>query len=210
MHYVPGEKERSNILEIVQEGDLKGYALYSDEPMHGGTRAYKILEICAVSGDVFGKLVDLLVERAAKDEVDFIYTKGIDEKFNDVLSEKGFFSFLESVVMTVLLNPYELLSSLSGKANQGRILNIAIKGFDPILLRIGARGVAIVKDGKPDLTVRTDSKTFLKLFFGKTSLFRQLVKGKIRIDSLSNLPTAMRFFGLIKQQNLYVPSGDWL
>ena len=209
MDYLPGERETSNMIEIVQEGALKGYAVFS-ELMHGEVKAYKVLEICAMSGDVFDELINLLIERAVRDKVDFIYTKGSDERFNDILFGKGFFSFLESAVMTVLLNPYELLSSLSEKVNQGKILNIAINGFDPVLLRIGEKGVMVITDGKPDLTVRTDSKTFIKLFFGKTSFSKQLFQGKVRINSLTNLPTAMHFFTVIKQQHLYIPLGDWL
>jgi len=210
MHYMQSKKETSNIVEIFREGVLKGYAIYTDELLHGEVKACKVLEICAESRDVYAELTNLLVERAVKEDVDFVYTKGSDEKFNDVLSEKGFFSFLESVVMTVLLNPYELLSSLSEKVNQGKILNILIEGFDPILLRIGEKGIMVVANGKPDLTVMTDSKTFMKLLFGRASFFKQLLKRKIRISSLTGLSTAKHFFGLIKQKNWYIPSGDWL
>ena len=210
MHYIPDEKEAGNVLEIFQNGALKGYAIYSEELLHDGVKVYRVLEICAESRDVFAELTNQLVERAVKEGVDFIYAKGSDEKFNDVLSERGFFSFFESVVMIALLNPFELFSSLSEEVNQGKTLNIVIKGFDPILLRVGEKGIMVVANEKPDLTVTTDSKTFVKLFFGKTSFFKQLLKGKIRINPVSSLPTAMHFFGLIKQKSCYIPIGDWL
>jgi len=198
------------VLEIFQNGTLKGYAIYSEELLFDGVKVYRVLEICAESREVFAELINQLIERAVKEEVDFVYTKGIDKKFNDVLTEREFFSFLESTVMVTLLNPYELFSSLSEEVNRGKTLNITIKGFDPILLRVGEKEIMVVAHEKPDLTVTTDSETFVKLLFGKTSFFKQLLKGKIRIDSVSSLPTAMHFFDLIKQKSWYIPLGDWL
>ena len=210
-HYILGEKEGAgNVLEIFQNGTLKGYAIYSEELLFDGVKVYRVLEICAESREVFAELINQLVERAVKEEVDFVYAKGIDKKFNDVLTERGFFSFLESVVMVTLLNPFELFSSLSEEVDPGKTLNIVIEGFDPILLRVGEKGIMVVANEKPDLTVTTDSKTFVRLFFGKTSFFKQLVKGKIGINPMSRLPTAMHFFGLIKQKSWYIPIGDWL
>lgn len=209
-HYIPDEEEAGNVLDIFQNGSLKGYTIYSEELLHDGVKVYRVLEICAESREVFAELTKQLVERAVKEGVDFVYTKGSDEKFNDVLTERGFFSFFESVAMIALLNPIELFSSLSEEVNQGKTLNIVIKGFDPILLRVGEKGIMVVANEKPDLTVTTDSKTFVKLFFGKTSFFKQLVKGKIGINRMSRLLTAMHFFGLIKQKSWYIPMGDWL
>lgn len=211
MHYIKGEKEEAgNVLEIFQNGALRGYAIYCEKLLHDGVRVYKILEICAESEQVFAELTNQLIERAVKGDVDFVYAKGIDGKFNDVLAEEGFFSFFESVVMMALLNPFEIFLALSEEVNQGKTLNIVIKGFDPILLRVGEKGVMIVANDKPDLTVTTDSKTFLKLLFGRASFFKQFLKGKIRINSVLSLRTAMHFFELIKQKSWYIPSGDWL
>lgn len=211
MHYIPGEKEEAdNVLEIFQNGALKGYAIYSEALLHDGIKVYRILEICAESRDVFAELTNQLVERAVKEEVDFIYVKGSDRKFNEVFTERGFFSFFESVTMITLLNPSELFSSLSEEVNHGKTMNIKIKGFDPILLRVGEKGIMVLANDKPDLTVTTDSKTFVKLLFGKTSFFKQLLKRKIRINPVSGLRTATHFFGLIKQKSWYIPLGDWL
>ena len=211
MHYPLGEKEGlGRTIEVSENGLLKGYAIYSIEHLRGTAKVYRVFEIQAENREIFAELTQQLVERAVQDEVDFIYTKGNYEKFHDVFEERGFISFLESVIMVVLLNPIELFSSISEEVNQGKTLKIVIDGFDPILLRVGEKEIMVVQNDKPNWTVTIDSKTFLKLLFGKTSFLTQFIKGKIKIDSVLGLQTAMHLFGLIRQKSWYIPLGDWL
>jgi len=200
----------TNVLEILEKGTLRGYVIYSQQLLSEGTKAYKILEICAEKRDALTKLLDQLIERAVKENVDFIHFAGSNGKFSQVFGEKGFFSFLRTVIMIVLLNPREFFSSLSEKIDHGKTLKLLIKGFDPILLRVGKKGVMVVSKSKPDLTVTTDGRTFVNLLFGKTSILRQVLRGRVGISSLFNLPVAIHFFNLIKQKEWYIPPGDWI
>ncbi len=211
VHYMANEKaEAANVLKILQDGTLRGYAIYSQQLFSEGIKAYKILEICAEKRDIFSELLDQIIEHAVKENVDFIYITESNGKFSGNFTEKGFFSFLKSVIMIVLLNPQEFFSSLSEEVDHGETLKLLIKGYDPVLLRVGEKGVMVVSKSEPDLTVTTDSKTFLNLLFGKTSFFRQLLQGKVSISSLSNLPTVVHFFNVIKLKKWYIPPGDWL
>lgn len=210
-HYITNEKaEASNVLSILQNGALKGYAIYSRQLFSEEIKGYKILEICAEKKDVLTELIDQIIERALKESVDFVYFRESNGKFSEVFTKKGFSSFLESVIMVVLLNPQEFLSSLSEEVEQGKTLKLLIRGFDPVLLRVGEKGVMVVSKNKPDLTVTINVKTFLNLLSGKTSFFRQLLQRRVRVNSLSNLRTAVHFFNLIKQKKWYIPPGDWL
>lgn len=210
-HYITNEKAKaSNVLRILQNGALMGYALYSRQFFREGIKAYKILAICAEKKDILKELIDQIIERALKENVDFIHFKESNGKFSEVFIKKGFVSFLESVIMVVLLNPQGFFYSLSEEVDQGKTLKLSIRGLDPVLLRVGEERVMVVSKNKPDFTVTIDIRTFVNLLFGKTSFFRQLLQGRVRVSSLSNLPTAFHFFDLIKQKKWYIPPGDWL
>lgn len=211
MHYMSDEKtEAVTILKILQNGTLRGYAIYSQLLFSEGIKAYKILDVCAEEKDLLTKLIDRIIECAVKENADFIYFTESSGKCSEALSEKGFFSFLRTVIMVVLLNPQVLFSSLSEEVNQGKTLKLLIRGFDPILLRVGEKGVMVAPKSKPDLTVTTDGRTFVNLLFGKTSFLRQLLKGRVSVSSLFDLPTAVHFFSVIEQKKWYIPPGDWL
>lgn len=210
-HYLFGDETESanNVLKIVDNGTLMGYAVYSTGTAKGA-KTCRILDICAKEKEVFAKLVNRLVERCIGEDVDFIYFKQAKEKFSDVLRKKGFFTARESVIMVVLLNPVELFSSISEEVKQGKILKLMLTGSSPIALKVGENGVQVVADQMPDLTISTDSKTFLQLLFGKTSILKEILKQKVTMSSIFGLPTAKHFFDLIRQEGWYIPSGDWL
>lgn len=210
-HYLFGieMEEANNVLKVMDNGTLMGYAVFCIDAVKGA-KVCRVLDICAEKKEVFAEMVDRLVERCVREDVDFIYFKQGKERFGDVLHKKGFFTVWESVIMVVLLDPLGLFSSISEEVKQGKILKLILTGFDPIALKIGKNGVQVIADEKPDLTISTDGKMFLKLLFGKTSLLKEVLKQKVTISSILDLPTANHFFSLIEQKGWFIPSGDWL
>ena len=112
--------------------------------------------------------------------------------------------------MIALLNPKELLMALSGRIENGKVLNLLIEGFDPVTVKVGEEGFMVVKEKEPDLTVSTDVRTFLGLFFGRTSLLKEFLRKRITISGILNWRTANHFFSLIKQDKWHIPMGDWV
>lgn len=210
LHYVPGmESEPNVLLTVVIDGTLKGYAIYS-RVLLNGTKAYRVLDITTNERWVFEKLMNQIVENSIKEKIDFIYFKKCDEVYDDVLEKKGFMSFAESVIMIVLLNPHKLLLSLSEEIKCGKVLKLCIEGFEPISVKVGEKRIKVVEAERSDSVVQTNSKTFLKLFFRRTSLIKELFKRNVIIDNLLHLPVAIRFFNVIKQDRWYIPQADWL
>jgi len=207
--YVPETVEKSYLTTIVRNERLKGYATYYLVNFEQ-IRAYDIREICAEDQDTLTDLIDQIVKKSAKDNVDFIFVKRCDEPHESVFAKKGFFSFPESVIMIALFNPEELLLALSKQIENGKVLKLLIKGFDPITLRVGEKGIMIVKKEESDLTVSTDDATFLKLFFGKTSFSKEFLRRRVTISNIRNWMTASHFFNAIKQDKWYIPMGDWV
>lgn len=208
-HYLAEkELEANTVIRVVENGILRGYAVYSIF-IDDGVRALKILEICADRRATLVELIDYIGERGVKEGVDFILLQRCREPYDDVFDKMGFLTFVTNVIMIVLLNPKELLSSLSEEIERGKILKLIIKGFDPINIRVGKKAIMVVENKRYDLTVQTDSKTFVKLFFGKTSFLKELLKRKIVTDNLFHLPTLSHFFSAIKQKEWYIPPGDW-
>ena len=207
--YVPESPEKSNLATVIEDRRLKGYAAYYLVNFEQAI-AYDIREICAEDTETLAQLVDQIVDKSVKDNVDFIFMKWSEEAHRDVLAEKGFSSFSEAVIMTALFNPEELLSTLSEEIGKGKVLKLLIKGFGPLTVKVGEKGIMVVKEEKPDLTVSTDSKTFLKLFFGRTSFLKEFLKRRVILSSILNWTTTNRFFNLIKQDKWYIPMGDWV
>lgn len=201
------EPESCNVVKITKDGKLRGYAvclITNDDQI----RVLNIREICADGKATLMKLLDSIVESGLKEEADFILLRRCTEPFGDVFDQKGFLTIMESVVMTVLLNPREILSSLSENLKEGKPLTLRIKGFDPVTVKVGEKGIMLLEDTQPEVNVLTDSVTFLNFLFGKTSFWKELVKRKITFDLL-HLPTVYRFFKSISNKNWYIPTGDW-
>jgi len=112
--------------------------------------------------------------------------------------------------MVALLNPKDILSALSEETEDGKILMLLIKGFDPVTVKVGTKGIMVATNEKPDLTVSTDSKTFIRLLFGKTSLTKEFLRRRIALSNILDWTTASHFFNLIKHDKWYIPMGDWV
>jgi hypothetical protein len=207
--YVPEDVEKSNLTTVVRNERLKGYAAYYLANFEQN-RAYDVREICAEDQDTLTELIDQIVEKSIEDNADFIFVRRCEEPYENVFAKKGFFSFSESVIMIALFNPEELLLALSRQIENGKVLNLVIKGFDPITVRVGEKGIMVVKQEKSDLTVSTDGKTFLKLFFGRASFLKEFLRKRITIGSILNWTMVHHFFDLIKQDKWYIPMGDWV
>jgi len=208
-HYI-SEKEldASNIIKIVRDGVLRGFAVYSILN-YDAIKACGILDLCADGKDVLVELIDKIIEKAVNSGVDFIFLRECEEPYDDAFDAKGFFYFMESVILAVLLNPRELLLALSERIHHGKVLKFVVEGFDPILVKVGKKGIRVIEGERSDLKVLTDSKTFLRLFFGQTSVLKEFLRGRITIDRIFSLSTLVRFFSIIKQRRWYIPSGDW-
>lgn len=207
--YVPEDVEQSKLLTVVGNERLKGYAAYCLINFEQN-RAYDIREICAEDQETLTELIDQIVKKSVEDNVDFIFVRTCEEPHQNVFAKKGFFSFSESVIMGALFNPEELLFALSKQIENGKVLNLMIKGFAPVTVRVGEKGIMVVKKEKPDLTVSTDDKTFLKLFFGKTSFLKEFLRKRITISNVLQWTTVNHFFKVIKQDKWYIPMGDWV
>lgn len=186
-----------------------GYAVYSQVYLDG-TKVCKILDISAKEEKNFRELINQVIKDCIKENVHFIYLRKCDKIYDNVLDERGFLSVEQSLIMVVLLNPHELFSSLSEEIEFGKILKLIIQGFKPITMKVGKKAISVIGTDNPDLVITTDSETFLKLFFGRTVLWKELLKRKVIISNPLRLPTATHFFNLIRERNWYIPQGDWL
>lgn len=207
-HYVSEkELETDNVITVVEDNKLKGYVVYSlliEDKM----KVCRVKEVCADSSATLNELVDRLTKKNMENGVDFIILRRCEEPYNDVFDKKRFLTSAESVIMVVLLDPRELLLKISENVESGKVLNLAIDDFHPITVIVGKKQIEVVEDERPGLTVSTDSKTFLRLFFGKTSFYREFLHRKIVSNPL-HLSTVSRFFNIIKIKKWYIPSGDW-
>lgn len=208
--YVPEGLEKSNLAIVrSKDGRLRGYAAYY--LVHfDHIQAYDIREICAEDRETQAQLIDQIVDKSVKDNVDFVFAKWFEDADKNVLAKRGFSSFSEAVIMVALFNPKELLSTLSEEIENGEVLKLLIKGFDPIFVKVGEKGIMVVNEEKPNLKVSTDSKTFLKLFFNRTSFPKEFFRKKVTTSDILNWQTANRFFKLIKQDKWHIPMGDWV
>lgn len=207
--YVPEGVEQSNLTTVVKNEQLKGYAAYCLINFEQN-RAYDIREICAEDQDTLTELIDQIIEKSVEDNVDFVFLRRCEEPHKNVFVQKGFFSFSESVIMGALFNPEELLLALSTQIENGAVLNLVIEGFSPITVRVGEKGIMVVKNEKSDLTVSTDGKTFLRLFFGKTSFLKEFLRKRITISNVLQWMRVNHFFKTVKQDKWYIPMGDWV
>lgn len=207
--YMPETVEKHNLATVVNDGELKGYAAYYLTNIEQA-RAYDVREICAADEKTFTQLIDQIVDKSKKDQVDFVLLRSGEDPYKEACIKKGFLSFKESVVLVALLDPEELLSNLSEKIENGKILKLVIKDFVPITIKVGQKGIEVVKEGRPDVIMSTDGKTFLRLFFGRTSLLRMILNGKVSLDNILNWTTAARFFSLVRHSKLHIPMGDWV
>jgi len=201
------ECESCNVIKITKDGKLRGYAVYfitNDDQ----NRVLKVQEICSDGKATLMKLLDSIVESGLEEEADFIHLRRCTEPYGDVFDQKGFLTSMESVVMIVLLNPREILSALSENFKGGEPLTLRIRGFDPVTVKVGKKGIMLLEDTQSEVNVLTDSMTFLNFLFGKTSFWKELVKRKVTFDIL-HLPTVYRFFKSISNKKWYIPPGDW-
>lgn len=202
------EHQKANIITVVKNGILKGYAVLSIFARNG-MKVCAIMDFCADGNDVLPELLERIIEYGVGESVDFLYIRKHEEPQDDIFDRKGFFSVIESVITMVLLDPKKLLTSLSEEVESGKDLKLVISGFDPIIVKIGKKGIKVVEKGKPNFTILTDEETFLKLFFGKTSPIKELLRRKLTLNKSLYLPAAIHFFSLIKHKNWYIPLGDW-
>jgi hypothetical protein len=207
--YVPEKMEKSNLATVRNHERLTGYAAFYLVNFDQ-VRAYDVREIIAEDENTLTQLLSQITDKGMKDNVDFIFLKRCEEAYSNVFERKGFSPFVESVIMIALFDPKKLLSTLSEKVENGKVLRLLIEGFDPIDIKIGEKGIMLVNEEKPDLVVSTDHKTFIGLFFARTSFLKEFLRRKIRVNSAFGLPTANRFFNIAKQAKWYVPMGDWV
>lgn len=207
--YVPENTEKSHLATVKEEGKLRGYAAFYVVNFED-VKAYDVREIVAEDEDTLTRLLDQIKDKGLKDDVDFIFLKRCEEPYTSVLDKKGFSPFVESVIMIALLDPLKLLSTLSQKVESGEVLRLLVKGFGQIDIKVGETGIMLVHEEKPDLALTTDSRAFLRIFFGKTSLLNQLLRRRVKLEGIRNFSTAQRFFRIIKQPKWYIPMGDWV
>jgi hypothetical protein len=207
--YVPENVEKSNLETVTKDGKLKGYAVFYVMNFDQ-VRAYDVREIIAEDEKTLTQLLDQISDKGMKDDVDFIFLKRCEEPYARVVNNKGFTAFVESVVMIALLDPQKLLSALSEKVENGKVLRLLINGSDQIDIKVGQKGIMLVNGEKPEFIVSTDSKTFLRLFFGRTSLLSEFLRRRAKLSGIRCLAIARRFFNIIQQSKWYIPMGDWV
>ena len=208
-HYLSEEEINDDrLVQIRENGGLVGYAVleYSTYELN---KISIIREMCASSSEVFLKIVDKITEKALEQNVDFIVWRKCQEPFDELLNEKGFLTFEESIVMIALLNLRDFLKSLAAKeVDDGKIAKLGIKGFEPLSVKIGRDSLSIAGNDENGFAISTDGLTFVRLFLGQTSFFKEWLKGKLKV-SVFNFNEARRFFSLIENKRWYIPSGDW-
>jgi hypothetical protein len=203
------KKDDTTIFKILRGGELKGYVIYAQK-RYDVTKAYQILEISAEETSTFTDLINHVIEKGIEEDVDFIYLKENEQKYDNMLKEKGFVFFIESAIMVALLNPHEFFRSISQKTEQGKIVQLNIHGSDPIFLRVGRKVLEVVADEEPNIVITLKGKTFLRLLFGRTTFLREYVNGRTSVNSIFNIRLAHGLFDYIRQDRWYIPLGDWL
>jgi hypothetical protein len=198
----------ANVVTVRRNGVLRGYASYLVFE-RGQLTALGILDMNAEGKDVLADLVDAIIERGKAEGADIIYFRKAPGSCDEILDEKGFLSFIESVIPIALLNPNALLNALAESEVLGTSLSLNIRGFEPVVVTVGQHGIEVSPEKKPDLKVFTDSETFLKLFFSQTTVLKQFLNRKIKVSNPLKLLTVKRFFDSIKQERWYIPFGDW-
>lgn len=198
-----------NVITVTKDGVLQGYAVYFVF-VRGQFKQLSVLDICTDGEKTLAEIVELLKERAHEEDVDLIYIRKAADPSDRVFDQKGFLSSIESIIMVTLLNPHELLRALSEEVDDGKNLKLNLKGFEPVTIQVGKKGITVLADGIADLAVSTDSGTFLKLLFCRTSFWEEFLKGKVRVRGIFKLSTARRFFDVIKQERWHIPFGDWV
>jgi len=201
------EATGENVLTIIENGKLKAYAVFSIQEAEGA-RAYKILEICSEGSEPLFKLIELILESAMKNKVDFVFLREIDENYDVTLRGRGFISFVDSIISLVLLNPEEFLQSIAEDIHEGKVLRLSINGFSPVDVKVGKAAIMVVNDEKPDFVLSIDAKMFLKLLFGKSSFLKESLKGNIKVP-IMHWSRTKHFFELMRTEKSYIPSGDW-
>lgn len=203
------EGKTRNVVSVTKDGLLKGYAVYFVFA-RGQFKQLSVLDLCVDGENTLTEIVDLLKKKALEEDVDLIYVRKPPDPTDKIFDQKGFMSSTESVIMVTLLNPNELLRALSAEVNDGKNLKLSLEGFEPVTVQVGKKGVKVLTDGGTDLVVSTDSQTFLRLTFGRTSFWKELLKGKIKVSRVTELSTARRFFDAIQQEKWHIPFGDWV
>ncbi len=209
LYEICGEGGATNVVTVKRNGTLRGYAVYSTF-VRSQFRALRILDICADSRDTITELIKCIIERGRAEGADFVYVRKAASPEDNIFDQKGFISFVDSIIMVVLLNPYELLRAFSQDVMIGTNLKLNIRGFESVIVKVGKKGIKVVTEEKHKMTVSTDTETFLKLSFGRTTFLKQFLKGKIKVSNLFKLPTAHRLFKEIRQEKWHIPSGDWV
>lgn len=207
--YVPENAERSHLVTVNRDGKLRGYAAFFLVNFEQ-VRAYDVREICAEDEATMSQLIDQVADKGLKDNVDFIFVKRCEEPYNEIFSKKGFSSFVESVIMIALFDPQKLLSTLSEKVENGKVLRLVIKGFDPVDIKVGEKKMMLVEEQKPDQILWIDCKTFLRIFFDKTSFLNEFLRRRAKLRGVLGLATVLRFFNIVKVRKWYIPMGDWV
>lgn len=208
IYQVNREGKPSNIITVKRNGELKGYASYL-KFMRGQSTALGVLDMNAESEDVLEELTDILIERAEAEDVDIIYFRTAPGPDDHVLDRKGFSSFVETVIVIKLLDLRKLLEAFSDDDASGPCIRLNVEGLEPVTVTAGKKGVKFMVEKKPDVELSTDSKTFLKLFFNQTSVLKEFLGRRLKVNNVLKLSMATRFFNLIKQEKWYFPFGDW-
>ena len=202
------ELEADNVTVIRKKNALSGYAICS-LVTRNEIKEYHVQEICSDGKDTLNELLDQIIERGAKNKVDFIVLRSCGEPFSNLFDEKGFLTTIDIAIIVRLLNPRKLLLSMSNKLEGGKILKLVIKGVDPILVKVRKTEISVVENENAHFTVVTDSNTFLKLLFGKTSFLKEFLKRRVFISHIHHLLTASNFFKIVQNDKWYIPSGDF-
>lgn len=208
LYDVSKDGKAPNVVTVKRNGILKGYAVYFVF-VRSKLTAMSILDMSAEGEDTLAELINGVIQHGRAKGVDIIYFRKTPGPEDNIFNKKGFMSFVESVIMVTLLNPKELLNAFSQEDVSGTNLHLNIKGFEPVTVKVAKNGIKLVSGEKQDLEVFTDSETFLKLFFGKTTLFKQYLKRRVKVSNILKLMTVHQFFKEIKQEKWHIPHGDW-
>ena len=203
--------EVDDVISVYRDSELKGYAIACLSDFESDLKVYLVLELCATDAATANELIDKVVTRGNRRNADFILIRGCGEPFERSLGRLGFLDFNESVILGLLLNPRQLLAPLCSEGVQGRRVNLEIQGAEPIGLVVGKGGLGLCECGpEAQISLSLDSRVFLKLFFGRTSIWNEILRGHVRIKGKVHILTAARLFRTIRQDRWYIPSGDWV
>ncbi len=200
-----------DVFETAEGDELEGYAICTLEEKREELRTYRIYEICALTDQALLRLLRRIVRRAKRMRADAVEFGVFGEIPSPRVFQRVGFSDLESgLVAMALTNPGALLGAHLKDGVTGPVMSFVVRTFDELKLFIGEDGFGPAEERRqPDFSVELDGKTLVNILVGKTSPWKEILLGRVKVSGLRYVATAAKALSWLAQERWYIPRGDW-